>query len=94
MKSGDMVRFPAPHWLWKGFRPKQDLSNCPTLIGLLIEYHTWEKVATVMYEGELIRVAASLQQKRATNAPVISRTALGSPGLAADLAGLSSKPAA
>ena len=58
MKSGDMVRFAAPHWLWKGFRPKQDLSDVPRLVGLLVEYYTWEKVATILHEGELIRVAA------------------------------------
>ena len=74
MKSGDMVRFPAPHWLWKGFRPKQDLSNCPTLIGLLIEYHTWEKVATVMYEGELIRVAARDVEKAGKQDFVVNET--------------------
>ena len=51
MKAGDMVRFKS----WAHVRPpgsrKQEL-------GLLIEYHAWEKVATIMFNGEIIRVAA------------------------------------
>ena len=27
-------------------------------IGLLIDYHKWEKIATVLYEGKVHRVAA------------------------------------
>ena len=46
MKAGDMVRFEHPH----RFGGKQ--------IGLLIEYHTWEKIATVLYKGELLRLRA------------------------------------
>jgi hypothetical protein len=28
------------------------------MIGLLVEYHTWEKIATVLYAGKLVRVRA------------------------------------
>jgi hypothetical protein len=37
--------------------------ECPWLIGLLIEYHKWEKIATVMYNDELLRLAARNVQK-------------------------------
>lgn len=60
MKAGDVVRFEAPHWLGgagilEGERP--------WLIGLLLEYHTWEKIATILYEEEVLRVAAYKVQK-------------------------------
>ena len=46
MKSGDMVRFEHPSSLGK----KQ--------IGLLVEYHTWEKISTILYKGEVLRIRA------------------------------------
>ena len=55
MKAGDMVRFPAPHWLGGAGMP---LEERPTLIGLLVSYETWEKIAEVMYKGEILRLAA------------------------------------
>ena len=51
MKAGDLVRFKytwSDHDGWK--------------IGLLKEYHTWEKVATIIYEGAEVRVAAGLAE--------------------------------
>ena len=51
MKSGDMVRFEHPH----KFDGKQ--------IGLLVEYHTWEKIATVLYRGEVFRIRAEYVTK-------------------------------
>jgi len=66
MKAGDMVRFAAPHWLWH--RPvARDLSDCPTLIGLLVSYEKWEKIAEVLYEGEILRVAARNVEKCGKN---------------------------
>jgi len=60
MKSGDLVRFRAPHWLGgAGLKENQR----PWLIGLLVEYHQWEKIATVLYEDELLRIAARNVQK-------------------------------
>jgi hypothetical protein len=49
MRAGDLVRFKytqSDHGGWK--------------IGLLKEYHTWEKIATIIYEGGEVRVSASL----------------------------------
>ena len=60
MKVGDLVRFreildhgaglhrPTVYSEWK--------------VGLLKEYHTWEKIATIIYEGKEVRVVASLTQ--------------------------------
>ena len=51
MKAGDLVRFKytwSDHEEWK--------------VGLLKESHTWEKIATLIYEGKEVRVRASLAQ--------------------------------
>ena len=56
MKTGDMVRFKT--------KSASFFSRYETWkIGLLVEYHTWEKVASVLYEGEIHRVRASNVQK-------------------------------
>ena len=52
MRAGDLVRFrqctfhgtPKVYSEWK--------------IGLLLEYHTWEKVAKISYNGQVVRVRA------------------------------------
>ena len=51
MIAGDLVRFRytwSDHEGWK--------------VGLLKEYHKWEKVATIIYKGEEVRVAAGLAE--------------------------------
>ena len=51
MRAGDLVRFKytgAVAEEWK--------------IGLLKEYHTWEKVATILFEGKELRIAAGLAE--------------------------------
>ena len=51
MRAGDLVRFKytwSDHEGWK--------------VGLLKEYHTWEKIATIIYERGEVRVAAALTQ--------------------------------
>lgn len=50
MRKGDMVRF------WKP-------SNEGPFIGLLVEYNTWEKVARILYKGEVISIRAENAQK-------------------------------
>jgi hypothetical protein len=60
MRPGDLVRFRATHWLAPG---GLDLEDRPWLIGLLVEYHKWEKIATIMHNNELVRVAARDTQK-------------------------------
>ena len=60
MRSGDLVRFRAPHWQGGAGKPEDQV---PWLVGLLIEYHKWEKIATVMYNDELLRLAARNVQK-------------------------------
>ena len=52
MKVGDMVRV------------RIDIgSRSYWRVGLLVEYHTWEKIATVLHEGDLLRLHASQVQK-------------------------------
>ena len=56
MKAGDMVRFKT--------KSQTFFSRYETWkIGLLVEYHTWEKVASILYEGNVIRVRAEYVQK-------------------------------
>ena len=56
MKAGDMVRF-------------RDVVNQRTQeltdwkLGLLIEYHSWEKIATILYNGEVRRMRAEYVTK-------------------------------
>ncbi len=57
MKEGDIVRFELlieaeirnklPEWKY----------------GLLVEYHKWEKIATILYKDEVVRVAVRNVQK-------------------------------
>ena len=56
MKTGDLVRFRR-----LGTSPNPESNEWR--IGLLIEYHTWEKVGTVLYEGQTYRVRAENIQK-------------------------------
>ena len=63
MKTGDLVRFKS---IAAGHRHKLfplDSQGGEWRIGLLIEYHTWEKVATVLYRGETFRMRAEFVQK-------------------------------
>ncbi len=60
MQEGDLVRFPLSRI------PRKRLSDCGIWdfkIGLLIEYRSWEKVATILCEGKIHRVHASEVEK-------------------------------
>lgn len=63
MKPGDLVRFRAPHWLG-GAGVEYDKG--PWLVGLLIKYEKWQKIATIMYRNEMLRIAAWDVQKYGT----------------------------
>ena len=56
MKTGDLIRFKISN------PPRHDTSE-EWKIGLLLEYHTWEKIGTVLYEGKIYRVSARVIQK-------------------------------
>lgn len=56
MRAGDMVRFKTKR---ASFFSRYEAWT----LGLLVEYHTWEKVATILYDGKVIRVHASDVQK-------------------------------
>ena len=60
MQSGDLVRFRREVW------PRKKPTDCGVWdwsIGLLIEYHTWEKVATILHDGKIYRIHASEVEK-------------------------------
>jgi len=54
VKPGDLVRFRAPHWLWRG-HVSRDLSDVPWLVGIIIEHHQSERMVT-LYHGAVIRI--------------------------------------
>ena len=57
MKTGDLVRFR------KGVRNRMIATDEKWKVGLLLEYHTWEKIGTILYEGNIYRVRAENIQK-------------------------------
>lgn len=60
MKAGDLVRFRRGDW------GNSDLSGQAAEVwevGLLIEYHKWEKIATLLYNDKILRIAAKDVQK-------------------------------
>jgi hypothetical protein len=65
MKAGDMVRFRAPH--------PEFVDSEIWLVGLLVEYHKWEKIATIMYNDAIVRVAARDTQKYGRRYPGTTR---------------------
>ena len=50
MVPGDLVRFDSTNISEKEGK---------VLVGLLVEYNTWEKIATVLYDGKEFRIRAS-----------------------------------
>tara|TARA_B100000287_G_scaffold395231_1_gene409920 strand:+ start:376 stop:600 length:225 start_codon:yes stop_codon:yes gene_type:complete len=60
MKKGDLVRFRKEEFPRK--RPN-DCGIWTWKLGILLEYHTWEKVATILSEGKVVRIHASEVQK-------------------------------
>ena len=60
MKKGDLVRAKIYQ-----VRPRtsSDIGIWSTKLGILVEYQKWEKVATVLVEGELLRIRAEDVEK-------------------------------
>lgn len=56
MKTGDIVRFRRPPA--GAYDAPRHGGNSMWLLGLLVEYHSWEKIATILHKDELIRVPA------------------------------------
>ena len=61
MKTGDLVRFRSVNAGRTDIPPYSE--DGQWRIGLLVEYHTWEKVATVLYRGQTFRIRAEFVQK-------------------------------
>lgn len=56
METGDWVRFCTEE-----IHPRQ--RNLPKWKhGLLVEYHSWEKIARILYEGKIVSVRAGQVQ--------------------------------
>ena len=60
MKAGDLVRF--REILEHGAGLHRPTIYSKWKVGLLKQYHTWEKIATIIYNGKEIRVTASLTE--------------------------------
>ncbi len=60
MRAGDLVRF--REILEHGVGLHRPTVYSEWRVGLLKQYNTWEKIATIIYEGREIRVRASLTQ--------------------------------
>ena len=61
MKTGDLVRFKC---IGAGKTDNPPYSkDGEWRIGLLIEYHTWEKIGTILYRGQIFRARADAIQK-------------------------------
>ena len=60
MKAGDLVRF--REILDHGAGLHRPTVYSKWRVGLLKQYHTWEKIATIIYEGKEVRVMAGLTQ--------------------------------
>ena len=60
MKNGDIVRFKS-----YTLRPvnNHDCGIWSWKLGLLVEYEKWEKVASILCEGEVLRIRAEDVQK-------------------------------
>lgn len=58
MKSGDLVRFKGWH-----ISSAKENSEQEWRIGLLLEYQSWEKVGTVLWNGNTYRIRAENIQK-------------------------------
>ena len=67
MKAGDLVRFKPPYYInvVDGVYSKdaRDPGWKDRLVGLLVKYESWEKMAEVFYEGQVYRIAARNVEK-------------------------------
>ena len=61
MQDGDLVRFKS--YAAGRLDDPPYSSDGDWRIGLLVEYKSWEKVATILYRGEEFRVRADSVQK-------------------------------
>ena len=57
-----MVRFVTRNLATRLQNPNQGWET-EWKIGLLVEYHTWEKVATILHNGKILRIHADRVQK-------------------------------
>ena len=62
MKVGDLVRFKPPYYIdvvdGVYSRDRDNPGWKKNTLGLLVRYEPWEKMTTIMYQGQLLRIAA------------------------------------
>ena len=59
MKTGDLVRFKSIlHGKFGGLS-----KEIKWRVGLLVEYHSWEKIGTILWKGKILRIRAENIQK-------------------------------
>ena len=63
MKAGDLVRFRHPHYIHSLDGVLTNSTAPEWKIGILIEYHQWEKIATILSDDTVFRIAARDVQK-------------------------------
>ena len=64
MKVGDIVRFKPPHYInvIDGVY-SHDPDSDKVAVGLLVAYEGWEKMAEILYQGEVHRIIARHVEK-------------------------------
>jgi hypothetical protein len=68
MRAGDLVRFKPPYFISAAdgvYSTK--ISEVPWYVGLLVEYESWEKMAVILYNGEVLRIIARHVQKHGSS---------------------------
>ena len=63
MMAGDLVRFRPPYYIVAADDATTPQDSGDWCIGLLVEYQKWEKIATILYDNELLRIPARDVQK-------------------------------
>ena len=63
MQAGDLVRFRPPYYIKQVDGVVGKGGESVWFMGLLIEYHKWEKIATILYDDAMLRIPARDVQK-------------------------------
>jgi len=58
VQAGDIVRFRPAYYIASADEVLTPESSGDWVIGLLIEYNKWEKIATILHGEDVLRVAA------------------------------------
>jgi len=68
MQAGEIVRFrnvcnvSPSDWYYQDPEGLKS-ENIPWVIGILVEYHSWEKIASILHEDKIVRVSSKNVEK-------------------------------